>query len=675
MKVSISSIRTGWLRGIAWPLLVFTASPLIAQVTWTGGGGADTNWSTLANWSASPSGQNVLFDNAGSAADASTITGVVDDNYTIGSFRFDYETSSIPADVTYQNLQIAFGKTLTVNGGFSVGSSTESSRTSNTPYENRLTLSGTGSLVVDGGNTSSFTILPTRTGSEQLRFRRGATLDAQNLANFSAVNLNKFVLGADQSGGPTYINSRATLGTTNTIQATTLVLEGYYSKSLLQLGTANTLHVDDILIGHQDPDDPTAAAHTWNAGTGEISFRAAGSTVEIRGKDGVSAANITVGRSGLATATTGTYQGAGEGILDLSKGTTDAKVNNLVIGLADQGTGVVSDASGSHAVRGTVTLGAGTMEAVNVVVGRTTTGNTNTTADITAQATLTIGNGGTLDVAGDLIIGDARQSNIALTSTVNLQSGTLKAASITTGANAAGNKVAAFNWSQNTTLQNHAGSDLTIGAGVDLTLLGSAHTLSIDAGRIGTVDSVISGTGGITTGLFGTVVLNGANTYGGDTAVSRGKLIVNGSIANSAVSLYNSARIHLTDTTFASLSWNSGNAKLEADLSTLTTGLTLNGGAFGKTVEGTFTFDFLNSGEAGQTYTLLSGWNSTSFTAGMFAYENLAERLTGTFAISGNALTLTTAATVPEPAQTATIVLAGSLLAALLLRRRVISNS
>ncbi|WP_043584827.1 beta strand repeat-containing protein [Geminisphaera colitermitum] len=664
---------TDWRRTIALPLLSLAIAPLAAQTTTWTGGGANTNWSTSANWSAAPAGQDVLFTNAGTGADAATVTSIVDDNYTIGSLRFDYMNPAEANTNTWQNIQINSGKTLTVNGSLSIGSSTEPATYGNTNYAhpNYLTIGGAGSLVVNGGGTGSVTILPPNTTTAQFRYMRTATLNLQNLASFSATNLDRFVLGADRSGGVSWISSQVILAQNNTIQASTLVMDGFAGSSRVSLGTTNTVHVDDILIGHQ-----SLPAQTWAQGAATLAFRSGvtGATVEIRGKDGLSGADILVGRSGLPYLATITGT-AGEGTLNLEGGTTDARVNNLVIGLADQGT---TNLTSGSAVTGTAILGAGLMEAANVVVGRTTTGNTNTNDGITAAATLTIKNGGTLDVSGNLILGDAQQSRIALTSTLNLQLGTLKASSISTGASAAGTgigkKTVAFNWSQNTTIQNHANASLHISEGVNLTLLGTGvHTFNIDDGQTGTVDSSILGEGGVAKTGEGTLVLNSTgNTYTGTTTVSAGRLIVNGSLASSAVTLNNGAALRATDTIFAALTWNGG-AKIEADLVSLSAGLSLNG-AFTQGTGGGFVFDFLNTGEVGQTYTLISGWTSTSFVGTAFGYENLAAGLLGTFDLTGNTLTFTTTA-IPEPAVTTSIMLTVVATAAGIARRRIGNRS
>jgi autotransporter-associated beta strand protein len=666
MKTVSYPKNNGWHRGTALSLIALAASPALAQVAWTGAG-ADTDWSTAENWTASPSGQDVLFANAGAGGSASTVTSVVDGDYTLTGFSMDYMDPAEANTTTYQNISINAGKTLTVNGSFSVGATSEPSSYVNTNYAhtNYLTVGGTGSLVVDGGGTGTFTILPENTGTAQFRYMRMATLNMQELSSFSATNLDKFVFGADRSGGASWSASFARLALSNTIQANTLVMDGYSGASRMEFGVTNILHVDNILIGQQSMD---VSEQTWSQGAATMIFRSgvAGATVEIRGSDGVSAADILVGRSGLPYL--GPVTGvSGSGTLNLEGGTTDAKVNNLVVGLADQGT---TNLTSGTAVSGTMVLGAGLMEAANVVLGRTTTGNTNTNAGITADATLTIKNYGVMDVSGDMILGDAQQSYIALTSTVNLELGTLKAASIRTGANAAGNKTVVFNWNQNTTIQNHAGSDLSVGEGVDLTLLGTGtHIFNIDAAQSGTVDSSILGEGGITKTGEGTLVLNSTgNSFTGATVIADGRLIVNGSLGTSALTLQSEAILRLTTTTIVALDWD-GNAIIEADLGSIGAGMTVTG-SFDPGADGAHTFDFMGAGVDGETYTLISGWASTGFTADDFSFTNLAAGLTGTFEIAGDALTFTAAA-VPEPEQIAFCLLAAGALLVSIVRRRV----
>ena len=688
-KIKITP-RTTWLHGITSPLLILAAMPLNAQVTWIGASSPDLNWSAAGNWTDDPAGQNVLLNDNGaiisnSAVSTPAVTSIVDDDFSIQSLTMDHTATGNANTWTYQNIQINTGKTLTVNGSVSIGATTEILPNTTYLYSNTLRVGGGGSLVVNGGGTGNFTLNPQVTGALQSRYRRQAILHLQDLSNFSATGLDRFVLGADQSGGAGWISSSVTLASNNTIQASSLVLDGYAGISRVNLGQTNTLHIDDILIGHQ----AYSTGQVWNGGIAELLFRSGltGATVEIRQKDGVGAANILVGRSGMI--------GSGQGTLNLTGGITDAKVNNLIIGLADQG----SPASGA-AVTGTATLGAGLVEASNVVVGRTTSGNT-AAAGVTAEATLTINStSGVLDVADSLIIGDAQQSNIALTSNVNLQAGTLKASSISTGANAAGNKTVNFNWGQATTIQNHAGSDLLIEAGVDLTLLGTGeHRFNIDAGRNGTVASNIlaSASGSVVKNGDGVLTITSTeNTYTGQTVINSGTLIIDGDISSSsgvvvgngntlagsgrvsAISVNGGGRIGHNGLTATSMIWGGVSdpamAQYQVDLNSserleLSGAFTKGGGTF-------FVFDFLGTGAADETYTLISGWSETSFSAGFVSYDNLADNLAGSFAIDGNSLTFTTTTiAIPEPAHAAIYTVLAAAMAMCAQRRRVRTES
>src|SRR5439155_15389763 len=70
-----------------------------------------------------------------------------------------------------------------------------------------------------------------------------------------------------------------------------------------------------------------------------------------------------------------------------------------------------------------------------------------------------------------------------------------------------------------------------------LQLIGSP-TITTEDGVTATINATLAGAGGITKEGVGTLVLSGANTYLGTTAIDAGSLIVDGSIA-SALTLVN----------------------------------------------------------------------------------------------------------------------------------------
>jgi autotransporter-associated beta strand protein len=77
----------------------------------------------------------------------------------------------------------------------------------------------------------------------------------------------------------------------------------------------------------------------------------------------------------------------------------------------------------------------------------------------------------------------------------------------------------------NTTIQSYNGGNVAVGRGL------------IVAMNDGTSSGVISGDGGMTKSSAGVLTLGGVNTYTGATTVDAGKLVVNGSISGSAVTV------------------------------------------------------------------------------------------------------------------------------------------
>ncbi|OYU99485.1 MAG: autotransporter, partial [Verrucomicrobiales bacterium VVV1] len=191
-----------------------------------------------------------------------------------------------------------------------------------------------------------------------------------------------------------------------------------------------------------------------------------------------------------------------------------------------------------------------------------------------------------------------------------------------------------------------------------------------------------------------TWTLTGPSTYTGSTAVNAGTLLVNGSLANTAVSVASNATLGGSGSIAGLTTFNSG-AHLDPGNSpgtlTFTGGLTLTGGSIldfelGSTsdlirvsggtlsgpLSGLVTLNLSNSGgfTAG-TYTLFDFTSAatSSFDIGDFTFGTTLPGYTYALAFAGSTLALTaTASAIPEPSTYAA--LAGALVLGLALYRR-----
>ncbi len=207
-----------------------------------------------------------------------------------------------------------------------------------------------------------------------------------------------------------------------------------------------------------------------------------------------------------------------------------------------------------------------------------------------------------------------------------------------------------------------------------------APALNYNAREIRVIDNpgsaadfaVISGviSGNLQTDLLktgnGLLELSGVNTMQGSVLLAGGTLKLTGSLSASILAdVQNGATLAGTGTArlvllesggrlapgnggigtlnASGLTWRTGGvASFELGAAAASDKLALGGGAFTKGfTSGTVAFDFGGTGVGGQTYTLAT-FGSTTFSASDFTATNLASGVTGTFAITGSALTFTT---------------------------------
>jgi autotransporter-associated beta strand protein/T5SS/PEP-CTERM-associated repeat protein len=250
--------------------------------------------------------------------------------------------------------------------------------------------------------------------------------------------------------------------------------------------------------------------------------------------------NLTGSNSGLGQITVGSISGQ-SAVLDVLPGAALNTTGELWLSSVAGAAGVMNMSGGTTNIGSWLAVGrggnAGTLNmsggSLNVATNNLTiasfTGNqgqVNVTGGMVNSAnSIYVGEGGngTMTVSGSGVV-TASNVDIGLNSgsggTLNLQSGGL----LRTPNIAAGNGMAAFNWSGGT-LQNAPSANLSVTMPVNLSGPG---TVVIGSGQSGSFNSLaaISGSGSLYLSGGGTLTLSGTNTYTGGTDVLGGQLIV-----------------------------------------------------------------------------------------------------------------------------------------------------
>ncbi len=171
--------------------------------------------------------------------------------------------------------------------------------------------------------------------------------------------------------------------------------------------------------------------------------------------------------------------------------------------------------------------------------------------------------------------------------------------------------------------------------------------------------------------MTGAVTVNSGGTIGGNSPSMAGTFTVNagGAIAPGDGGIGTLTATNLTwngetSGTFAQMKFELSNTGGQGALATADR-LALGSGILAKGSGSIFTFDFLGTGAAGNTYTLMTFGSSTGFSVSDFTYTNLTNGLNGTFALNGTNLTFSV---VPEP--TTFALLGAGLMVTVFARRR-----
>ncbi|MGC4002306.1 MAG: autotransporter-associated beta strand repeat-containing protein [Pirellulales bacterium] len=375
----------------------------------------------------------------------------------------------------------------------------------------RLTVAGPGTMSIV--NTTGTINIGTNQALVNQAYWNDSTLDVTGLGlfNVDVATLNIGVGTTTQGPGTVLLSN-----TSNTITATTLQAGNTGSNNgrgtgTLTFGTGtNIVKADTINIGIGK-----------NTGPGLVNFasQVAGSsgTVTITNKAGDGGAAITVGNiNGVGTA------GGAIGTLDLRGHISTVTASTLLI--------ANNNGTSTGAVTGTVSFDAGTFTAGTINIAPKSAGGNSV-----ATGTLNVG-GGNFIVNTAFTLGSQSTAGSSV-ATLNLTGGTLTSnVDILKGSGTV-----------NATL-NLDGGELNM-MGKNLGGSVAINNLVLASGKLSNVAQINNG-GAITKTTTGTLIIDGTNSYTGATAVSAGRLMVNGNniAATGAVSVAGSATLGGTGT-------------------------------------------------------------------------------------------------------------------------------
>jgi autotransporter-associated beta strand protein len=447
------------------------------------------------------------------ATTGSTSVGTVDltnGSATVGSLLVRTDTTSA------NQILIGPGKTLTVNGEFTVGPDLDASATA-------LTISGGGSLVVNSSG-ANFQI----GGATGATNENSAVLDMSGLGSFTAnLDAGIFKLG-DINTGTTSDPSSAKLAINNTITARSIKIgdgSGGSSTHTLTLGSGtNVFNADIFNIG-------SALSGVRSSGVVQFDAGDTTGTFKLRGSDGQDDSRALVNMVNTIGNTGSTMNAT----LNLASHTADLRISTLTMATR------TSNSGGTNA---TLTFDRGTLDISTLVMaGRSGSGTGG------ATATVNLGDsdpGGTPSVIiGSIEMGTNSGSGGTVNADLNVSGGSVI---IGSGSGTAINMASAGTGrTVNSTIDLTGGSvtltgDIvrTGGAGTENTTLTlDGATLDMSGHRIGTATEAITfvaasgtlqnlaelnGGGGLTKTTAGLLVMDGVNTYSGPTTVSAGTL-------------------------------------------------------------------------------------------------------------------------------------------------------
>lgn len=343
------------------------------------------------------------------------------------------------------------------------------------------------------------------------------TLDLSGLGSFTFNSPgNTFSVGPNTFATSGAGTATLKLAATNNITAANLLVAGFNGLGqpgfvgALTLGQINNFNANTINLGFQKQSSSVAFASGLT-----------NPSVTIRASDGISPATMTVGwqNNFAAQSTTATF--------NVSNGTLDAQLTTLLLGNASDRDGVTT---------ANFVMGGGTLTTSNLTIGQAQGATSGSSYSRTGNGTFELKGGNV--AANTITLGN----NIAATGTgtatasgtLLLDSGTLRTEILQAGANSGGSRTGTFIWADGT-LGNLTNSDLSVNR-LNLNLantgnISGTHTVDVSGNQTATVTASFVGAGALSKTGSGVLILAGANTYSGNTIISNGVLVLNGSLA------------------------------------------------------------------------------------------------------------------------------------------------
>ncbi|MDB6119772.1 MAG: outer rane autotransporter barrel domain protein, partial [Verrucomicrobiaceae bacterium] len=436
-------------------------------------------------------------------------------NQTIGGLTLSPNTTGSSATVN-----IATGKTLTVNGSVTIGSNTS------TTDVTKANFTGGGNLVVNSSG-----------GTFQVGGATGAAnfdTTTADLSGLASINVNlgttgTFRVGSNSgNGGSTTVGQTTlTLSPNNTITAGTLSIGESASEQVaqtLRLGSgSNVFNVNTL----------NASTNTGR-GQGVLNFAAGTGTLTVRAADGTSRAafNIINGAAGTGVALVGTVDLTGHSA-DLLLSTLTTSARSAQNGGGDA-TATFSFDTGNLDVltvnassrSGTNTLGQMT-STFNFGGGTVTIGALNLGINSSAAGTATGGSTAIVNVTGGTVnIGAISMANVS-GATLNKAAGTLNftGGSVTVNGDISRTATAPGTLANETTTLTLNGSTLDLTGHNIGVATNTVQTLNFQSGTLKNV-AEINGGGAFNKTTAGTLILEGTNSYSGTTTITAGTLQV-----------------------------------------------------------------------------------------------------------------------------------------------------